>query len=391
MSDLQFTIDRDAFTDAVSWAGRALSTRPLNPILGGVRLSVVGSGLLQVAAFDYEVSASGVVAAEIVAPGSTVVSGRLLQAITKTLPRKPIEFRAEGGTAHVACGAAKFTLPTMRVDDFPELPAAPAVAGEVDAGQLGEAIAQTGCAIHKADGYNELKSICFDVDPLGGLTLTATDRYRIATRTIPWQPVLDGTSRGVTRLLVPPRALGDIGRLSGDTVTLGFEGDDPHLLSFGGDGRSAITQLIGEEFPNVESIFPTEHSAVAIVNAVELTELLGRALALDDRDRPHVHVQFSASVVRLSGGQAGMGEFHEEAALELAGDPIDVWLNPKYFLEGLAACRADKVVIGFTLPKRPLLLVPFDGEAPVPHSGPFPAPSGDFRYLLMPAQPPVGP
>lgn len=391
LSDLQFTIERDVFADAVGWAARALSARPLNPILGGVRLSVVDGGLLQVAAFDYEVSAEVMVDAAITSPGSTLVSGRLLQAITKTLPRKPVEFNVDGPVVQVTCGAAKFTLPTMRVGDFPDLPARPATVGEVDAGQLAEAIGQAACAIHKGDGFNELKSVCFDVDPLGGMTLTATDRYRVATRTIPWQAALpDDQFATPTRLLVPPRALGDIGRLGGGTVTLGFEGDEPRLLSFGGEGRNAITQLIGEEFPTCERLFPTEHTAVATVNTAELTELLGRSLALDERDSPHVRLSFEAGVVRLSGGQSGGGEFREDAAIDFGGEPIDVWLNPKYLLDGLAACRADKVAIGFTTKKRPLVLVASDGLPFANASGPFDALTGEFRYLLMPAQPPVG-
>lgn len=391
MSDLQFTIGRDAFADAVTWVARALPGRPLNPVLGAIRLTTDERGLL-LQAFDYEVSASGSVPdAEVTIPGTVLVSGRLLQAVSKAFARKPVEFRAEGGTVHITCGAAKFTLPTLKADDFPNLPKQPAVAGEVDAALFGEAVTQTGFAVSRDPGAaSAIKAVCFDFGPSGGVTLSATDRYRVAVRTIPWQPTLgDDPFPTVVRLLVPPRAIGDTGKLGGDTVQLGFEGDVPHMLGFVGENRRTITQLIGEEFPDLERVFPTEHTAVATVAAAELADLLGRALALDERDHPHVKMSFEPGVVHLSGGEAGVGDFTEDAAVDFGGDPIDVWLNPKYLLEGVTACRADKVAIGFTQPKKPLLLAPFDGEQ-VQNSGPYPALSGEFRYLLMPAQPPVG-
>jgi DNA polymerase-3 subunit beta len=386
MSGLQFTITREEFADAINWVARALPGKPLNPLLGAIRLTndTVGGGIA-LQAFDYEVAAETTAAADVAAPGAALVSGRLLQAISKALARKPVEFKTEGAVARIVCGAAEFTLPTMAVDQYPALPVAPPEAGSVDAGQFAEAIAQTVFAVHRGEGYASIKAICCDADPLGGVTLTATDRYRVATRTIPWQSALD-KSGGVSRLLVPTRALGDTARLGGDTVTLGFE-REPRMLSFGGDQRRAMTQLLGEDFPNTEPLFPNEYSAVATVATADLAEPLARALALDGRDYPRVKLSFAPGVLHMVGGEDGVGGMSEGLEIDFAGDPLDMWLNPKYLLEGLQATRADKVAIGLTAPKRPLTLAAYDGEPPV--GPPFPALHSDFRYLLMPAQPPV--
>lgn len=390
MSDLQFTITREEFADAIGWVSRALPTKPLNPLLGAIRLTTdTADGGLALQAFDYEVAALTTAAADVAAPGTALVSGRLLQAISKALARKPVEFRAEGGVARILCGAAEFTLPTMAANDYPQLPTRPATAGGVDADQFAEAVAQTVFAVHRGDGYSSIKAICFDVDPLGGLTLSATDRYRAATRTIPWQPTL-GESGGPVRLLVPTRALGDTARLGGDTVHLEFEGAEPHLLSFRGDNRAAITQLLGEDFPNVDGLFPNEYTAVATVTATELAEPLARALALDSRYYPRVKLSFGPGVLHMSGGEDGVGGIREDIPLHFAGDPLDMWLNPKYLLEGLNATHAATVAIGLTGPKRPLTLAAYDGAVARGELGPFSALENEFRYLLMPAQPPVG-
>lgn len=388
MSDLQFTIAREEFAEAVNWVARALPAKPLNPLLGAIKLTAGGGLVLE--AFDYEVAAATKTAAEVVSPGTALVSGRLLQAIGKALARKPVEFRAEGGVARILCGAAEFTLPTMRADEYPALPTPPATAGSVDAGQFAEAVAQTAFAAYRgADGYSNIKPICFDVDPLGGLTLSATDRYRIATRTIPWQPPLGAVEQPV-RLLVPTRALSDTPRLGGDTVHLGFEGAEPGLLSFRGENRSATTQLMAEDFPKLAQLFPTEYTAVASIAVTELAEPLARALALDARDFPRVKLSFGPDVLRMSGGEDGVGGIREDVPIVFAGEPLDMWLNPKYLLEGLNAAHADSVDIGMTGTKRPLTLAPHAGLPHVSAAGSFPAFDSDFRYLLMPAQPPAG-
>lgn len=389
MSDLQFTITREEFAEAINWAARALPAKPVNPLLGAIKLTT-DAGDLMLEAFDYEVAAATKTAAEVASPGTALVSGRLLQAISKALARKPVEFRAEGGVARILCGAAEFTLPTMAAAEYPDLPTPPADAGSVDADMLTEAVAQTAFAVYRgADGYANIKSICFDVDPSGGMTLSATDRYRVATRYIPWFTTPREGAAPV-RLLVPPRALGDTARLGGDTVHLGFEGAEPGLLSFRGEHRSATTQLMAEDFPKVEGLFPAEYSAVATVATTELAEPLARALALDGRDFPRVKLSFGPGVLRMSGGEDGVGGIREDVPIVFAGDPLDMWLNPKYLLEGLNAAHVERVDIGLTAAKRPLALAPYDVNRERGDRGPFPALRGYFRYLLMPAQPPAG-
>ena len=68
-------------------------------------------------------SAEAQVAAEIASPGSVLVSGRLLSDITRALPNKPVDFYVDGNRVALTCGNARFSLPTMAVEDYPTLPA----------------------------------------------------------------------------------------------------------------------------------------------------------------------------------------------------------------------------------------------------------------------------
>ncbi len=117
-SDLKVRLVREDFAEAVAWVARNLPTRPTVPVLAGVLLTGTEDGLT-ISGFDYEVSAEVRVPAEIASPGSVLVSGRLLSDITKSLPAKPVDVTVEGTRVSLTCGSARFSLPTMAVEDYP--------------------------------------------------------------------------------------------------------------------------------------------------------------------------------------------------------------------------------------------------------------------------------
>ncbi len=122
-----------------------LPTRPTAPVLAGVLLTGAEDGLT-ISGFDYEVSSEVQVPAEIATTGSALVSGRLLSDITRALPAKPVEVSVEGTRVSLTCGSARFSLPTMAVEDYPTLPALPDETGVVSADLFGEAIGQVAVA-----------------------------------------------------------------------------------------------------------------------------------------------------------------------------------------------------------------------------------------------------
>src|SRR5258708_28660529 len=150
LTDLKFRLVRESFADAVSWVAKNLPTRPAVPVLSGVLLSGSDDGLT-ISGFDYEVSAEVQVAAEIASPGGVLVSGRWLSAITRAWPAKPVDVSVEGTRVSLTCGSARFSLPTMAVEDYPALPALPEDTGVISSELFAEAIGQVAVAAGRAD------------------------------------------------------------------------------------------------------------------------------------------------------------------------------------------------------------------------------------------------
>ena len=128
---MRFRVDRDVLSEAVTWTARSLPTRPPVPVLAGVRIEADGDGVVHLSSFDYEVSARSEIAADVTEPGTVLVSGRLLAEISRALPAKPVDVVLDGTKVSVTCGASRFSLLTMPVEDYPALPAMPDVIGSI--------------------------------------------------------------------------------------------------------------------------------------------------------------------------------------------------------------------------------------------------------------------
>jgi len=177
---MKFRVAREDLADAVAWVARSLPSRPPVPVLGGILLTVEGD-TLAVVGFDYEVSTRAEVAVDAQTGGTALVSGKLLAQITSALPAKPVDVEVDGAKVAIRCGSARFSLPTMPVDDYPALPEMPESSGTVPAGEFADAVSQAAVAAGKDDTLPMLTGIRLEIDG-ERITLAATDRFRLAVR-----------------------------------------------------------------------------------------------------------------------------------------------------------------------------------------------------------------
>src|SRR3954453_23407403 len=217
---MRFRVDRDVLADAVTWTARSLPTRPPVPVLAGVRIDADTTGTIQLSSFDYEVSARSQIPADVSEAGSVLVSGRLLAEISRALPDKPVDVVLEGTKVIVTCGASRFTLLTMPVEDYPNLPVMPPTTGTVDGDELTHAVAQVSVAASRDDTLPLLTGVRVEIEG-EKVPLLATDRYRLALRELTWKPSSPDIS---TVALVRARTLLDaaksLGNAGSGTVAL---------------------------------------------------------------------------------------------------------------------------------------------------------------------------
>jgi DNA polymerase-3 subunit beta len=371
---MKIRVERDGLADAVAWVARSLPSRPPVPVLGGVLLDAESEESLTVSGFDYEVSAQVGVPAQIADAGRALVSGRLLADITKALPNHPVEIAVDGSRMMISCGSARFSLPTMPVEDYPALPSMPQLIGELPGEVFGEAVGQVAVAAGKDDTLPMLTGVRVEIGE-GKLTLVATDRFRLAMREFPWEP---DEALGEVAVLVPARTLGDAAKTlgsSGSKVEMSLAANDG-LLGLSGSGKRTTTRLLDADFPKYRQLLPSEHSAAAIIDIDALQQAIKRVSLVAERGT-QVRLEFVDGGLRLSAGGDDEGSAEEELPVQYTGDAVTIAFNPGYLLDGLGAVRTQKVHLSFTTPSRPALLKPVDEDGNV-------APG--YLYLLMPVR-----
>ena len=378
---MKFRVERDVLADAAAWVARSLPARPPVPVLGGVLVEAVSGGdgdRLTVSGFDYETSARVQLDATIGDAGRVLVSGRLLADITRALPSKPVDVVVDGARAAITCGSSRFSLPTMPVEDYPQLPAMPQQAGTVPGDVLAAAVAQVAVAAGRDDTLPMLTGIRLEIEG-GRLTLAATDRFRLAVREFDWEPEDAAQS---TAVLIPARTLSDVAKsLSGaGAVQIALSAGDG-MLGITGGGRRATTRLLDAEFPRFRQLIPADHTTAATVEVGPLTEAIKRVQLVTDRVA-QVRMEFGEDGLRLTAGGDDVGSAEEELPCELDGGALTIAFNPSYLLDSLGALHTDRAQLTFTTPNRPALVRP----VPPPPAEGGTAPDPGYLHLLMPVR-----
>jgi len=395
---MELRVERDAFADAVTWTARSLPARPPMQVLLGLLLDATGEDGLEISGFDYEVSSrvglgatSGLIG--VGETGKVLVPGRLLSEIVRALPPSPVDLRLDGSRVVLTCGAARFTLPTLPVEDYPALPAMPETAGTLESDVFAAAVAQVAVAAGRDDTLPVLTGVRVEIED-DTLTLAATDRYRLAVRTLPWKPTVPGLS---TTALVPARTLAETAKAltSGPevTVALATSGGSEGMIGFEGGSRRTTSRLLEGEFPKYRSLLPSESSATASVSTGSFAEAVRRVALVAARNAP-VRLTFEADAgagtLRLEAGGADDASASEQLECDWQGDsttgdePFSIAFNPGYLLDGLSAVDSDLTVLSFTGPTRPAVLTSKHDDGA--DSGPAGAGPRDYRYLLMPVR-----
>lgn len=370
---MKFSVDSAALTDSVNWVSRSLSTRPIMTALLGIVIDAQKDVTLS--ASDLETSAKSSFNAEIKEPGRVLVPGRLLTEISKALPNKTVTFQLEGSRVLVTAGSAKFTLPTLPLNEYPNLPNLPETSGTIASELFATAVNQVAVAAGRDDSLPTLTGIHIDITK-ETITLAATDRYRLAVREINWTP---NDPELTTTALLRARTLADAARTIANTknvsISIAPASNNERLVGFASDAKTMTSRQLDGSFPPYRHLLPSETSANAVIEVAKLLDSVRRVALVTDKTVP-LRLKFNNNTLQLEAGAGDEAQATEELEINYSGEAIDIAFNPTFLTDGLSALGTAYVNIAFTGSNKPAMLTgksKADGSADT-----------SFRYLLMP-------
>lgn len=377
---MKFQVNRDVFSEAVSFAVKMLPQRTTLPILSGVLIEATDAGLT-LSSFDYEVSTRAAISADVEEDGRILVSGRLLADIASRLPNAPVHLSTEGSKISVKCGSANFTLLSMPVEEYPTLPVVSEQTGVLPAESFSTAVAQVAVAASRDDVTPVITGVQLEVGEQN-LSLVATDRYRVAIREIEWEGSGAKSAEPMTAL-VPARTLIEIGKTFGHSGTISVaitSTDERELIAFSADNKTVTSLLIKGNFPPVRRLFPETVDNYAVMNTADLMEAVRRVSLVLEREAA-LRFTFTIDGLTLEAIGSEQAQASETIDGHLNGADTVVSLKPQFLLDGLGAVHSEFVRISFTKTDNPNKPGPVLITSQTSKDQPG---ADNYRYLLQP-------
>jgi DNA polymerase III subunit beta len=360
---LRMTVSRDELAAKLAIVSRGVSTRTAVLVLGGIQLRAEG-GRLHLAATDMEVSLRASADAQVTEEGVTVVPGRLLLDIARSLPEGEvtIEHRPEEAVVVVSAGSAMYRLHTYSTEDFPRLPEVDSsTLHAVDRDALVETIGRVSRSASRDESRPVLTGILVRFEP-GKLVMAATDSYRLAVKETP----VGGTLPEL-EAIIPARALQELARIASgiDEVQLGMQ--ENHVV-FGTDGTWLTTRRIDGQFPNYRQLLPEQFEHEVPLPREEALDVVRRVSLMAQRNSP-IRLRFADGELAVSAITQDVGEARESLPAPYTADPLEIGFNAEFLRDGLESVESDSVTFKLISPLRPAVL---EGEG------------DDYVYLIMP-------
>lgn len=378
---MKFQVNKDALSEAVSFAVRMLPQKKTLPILNAILIEA-DANAVRLSVYDHEVSARVEIVAKVEVSGRALVSGRLLSDITSKFPNAPIEMNLDANKVLVKCGSAKFTLLTMPVEEYPSLPEIPETAGVVTGPDFEQAVNQVVPAASKEDATPQLNGILMEADDKA-ITLIATDRYRIAKRELTWNSNAKGET---SSSLVMAKTLREVSKSfanQGEITIAINKTEGREMIGFKAGNRSVTSLLLKGTFPAVRGLFPDEIPNYAIVNTQEFIDA-ARLVSLVLEREDFIRFAFEDGSVTLEATGNETAQASESINAELSGEQIALELKPQLLIDGLTGIHSEYVKVSFVRSDNP------NKPGPVllsSHGSKEKTEEDNFRYLLQPRSP----
>jgi DNA polymerase-3 subunit beta len=346
---------------------RVASTRSAVQALSGVKLAAGAEGV-ELLATDMDVGLRVPLQAQVERPGEVVLPARLLLDVARALPAESVSFelRASEQDVELLSGSATFHLRTLRVEDFPALPAP---ADDTRVVLPAEAFVQTIARVARSASKDETRPILTGILMSASereLRMVATDSYRLSVK----QTQLEQPLQGTLEANVPARALQELVRIAQQAqsaevaVSVG-----QNQVVFELDGTTLSSRLLDGQFPNYRQLLPESVEHELRLATAELTEVVRRISLLAQKNAP-LRLGFREGELTVSAQTPDVGEASETIPVPFSGEPFEIGFNPEFLRDGLESLESEELVLKLISPLRPGLI-----ESPD---------SGDFVYLIMP-------
>jgi DNA polymerase-3 subunit beta len=336
------------------------------PVLSNV-LVEARSGELRISATDLDVSIRCGCEADVKVEGAITLAAKKLYEIARVLPDADVRLKllADSWVA-IECEQSSFKMAGLPREDFPSLPETKGKKGiELPGDVIRGLVTRTAFAITAEDARYYLAGALLLIEK-DAVAMVATDGHRLAyARTK--VPVKGGEG---TRVLVPRKAILELGRLLEEGETVVFQQMENHL-AFSVGRRILASKMIEGQFPAFEKVVTASGDKKISVGRDALALAVRRVSLLSSERSRAVRLALAKGQIELSASSPELGEAREAVALDYSGEPVEIGFNAQYLQDFLAAVGSERVSVELKDAESQGIFAPEDA-------------GDEYRYVVMP-------
>ena len=345
--------------------GRIVSSSNTLPILSNLLLKTE-NGTLKISSTNLEIAITTQVRCKVEEEGETTVSSKTLTDLISNMPSKNITLLTDSGQLKIDTENYHTSIKTLPAEDFPLIPKVEGSAPlKFDSQELKKALDEVVFAASSNQTQPEISGVFFSVEK-GVLKIVATDRYRLAEKTM-------AVSKTSTQeaVIVPQKTVAELSRIIGNQKgeVLMVCNHNQATLSF--NDTEIISRLVDGQYPDYRQIIPQEFKTTAVTEKTSLISAL-RAAAVFSQSSNSVKFEMveSRQVLVLTAESAELGKSVVELPANIQGVGGEIVFNYHYVLDCLAGVETANVVIKTIDDNSPGLILPEEKT--------------DYIYLIMP-------
>ena len=357
---------QDNLARGLATVGRAVATRTTLPITQNVLLTTDRS-MLKLSATNLEIAITTWVGAMVEEEGSITVPARLLTEFVASLPSERVDLTAEPSPKmlQMACARSQARINGTDPEEFPPIPAVEdGLGAKIDSQALRRAIGQVVFAAATEESRPVLTGVKLDLDG-DSFTMAAADGFRLAVH----RGQLAEAVQEPISLILPGRALTEVGRLLGDQeepVEMSMTPAKGQVL-FRLANAQLVSQLIQGTFPNYSQLIPQGHQTRTLVDLQEFLRAVKTASIFARDGSGIVRLQMVPNpdadkeageesrpgkvVISARAEESGDNEDEVDAAVE--GDESKIAFNARYLVDVLSVMEKGEVVVETTTHSSP--------------------------------------
>lgn len=365
---MKLTMARGELLESLSVAGRGLSSRSTLPILSGILVSATDGGEVTFQATDLEISIRHVASALVEKPGNSVLPGKLLSDIVRSLPESAVTIDVTNDMASIVCGHASFTVKTLSPEDFPRFPEVEADKKvEIPTDVFVDLVGHVSKATSRDETRPILTGVLLVVDG-HTVRMVATDSYRLAVK----ESVLAEPPGEDVEVVIPGKALEEAVRMSSGRkkVDLGVA-DNQVVFDFG--ETTFVTRRIEGSFPNYRQLLPKEYETTVTLSKEEVAAAVKRVSLLAQHNTPlRITVSAEDQTLSLSATTQDVGDASEDLMAKVDGSDVEIAFNHGFLSDGVSSAGGDMLTLNIVSALKPGVITAGTDEG--------------FLYLLMPVR-----